>query len=171
MYSISRLAKLFGLSRSTLLYYDNIGVLSPSERSRANYRLYSETDKQRLETIVTLRQTGLSLEEIKKVLAVQADTLSTVLNKRLAALNQEITALRKQQQVIVSLLKLPTTKDTRIMTKKKWVAILRNAGLDDAAMLEWHKAFESMAPEAHQDFLESLGMAADEIYGIREGSK
>lgn len=41
MYHISQLAQQFGLSRSTLLYYDRIGLLSPSARSEAGYRQYS----------------------------------------------------------------------------------------------------------------------------------
>jgi len=39
-YPDSQLAGRFGLSRSTLLYYDSIGLLSPSERTASNYRLY-----------------------------------------------------------------------------------------------------------------------------------
>jgi len=50
------------------------------------------------------------------------------------------------------------------------VAVLRGAGLDDAAMGQWHVAFERMSPEAHQDFLESLGMCAPEIAEIRSWS-
>lgn len=47
MYRIGELAALGGLSRSTLLYYDRIGLLSPSGRSEANYRLYSAEDRER----------------------------------------------------------------------------------------------------------------------------
>ena len=50
MLTISQVASRFGLSRSTLLYYDTIGLLSPSLRSRANYRLYSPADVERKET-------------------------------------------------------------------------------------------------------------------------
>ena len=38
MYSISKLCREFNLSRSTLLYYDTIGLLTASERTRVNYR-------------------------------------------------------------------------------------------------------------------------------------
>jgi len=47
MYRIRELAGLFGLSRSTLLYYDRIGLLSPSARSESGYRLYSAADRER----------------------------------------------------------------------------------------------------------------------------
>ena len=45
--TITRLAKQFKLSRSTLLYYDRIGLLRPSGRSPSNYRLYTGSDRQR----------------------------------------------------------------------------------------------------------------------------
>ena len=43
-YSVSRLGRRYGLSRSTLLYYDRIGLLSASARSAAGYRVYGERD-------------------------------------------------------------------------------------------------------------------------------
>ena len=58
MYRISQLAEQFGLSRSTLLYYDRIGLLSPSARSEAGYRQYSAADRGRLESICSLRRAG-----------------------------------------------------------------------------------------------------------------
>jgi hypothetical protein len=57
-----------------------------------------------------------------------------------------------------------------VLDKQRWVAVLRSAGLDDAAMGQWHVAFERMSPEAHQDFLESLGIDAAEIAEIRSWS-
>ena len=64
MITVGRLAKRFGLSRSTLLYYDSIGLLRPTGRSAKGYRLYSEDDAARLEKICLYRQTGLSLDEV-----------------------------------------------------------------------------------------------------------
>src|SRR5574344_1987818 len=48
MHTIGQIAKRFALSRSTLLYYDTIGLLSPSGRSQANYRLYTDNDVRRM---------------------------------------------------------------------------------------------------------------------------
>ena len=50
----------------TLHHYDEIGLLSPSERSDAGYRLYREAEIARLEQIVSLKQMGFSLTEIKE---------------------------------------------------------------------------------------------------------
>lgn len=171
VYRISQLARLYGLSRSTLLHYDRIGLLRPSQRSRANYRVYSAADRRRLEKICRYRGAGLSLQEIKSVLAAPHHKTVQALENRLEALNREIHALRAQQQVIVDLLKdRSLLAGTRVLDKDQWVAVLRGAGLDDAAMGKWHVAFERMSPEAHQDFLESLGMSASEIAEIRSWS-
>lgn len=168
---ISTLARRFGLSRSTLLYYDRIGLLRPSGRSPANYRIYGAADQRRLAQICTLRRTGMSLGQIAGVLTASDHKIARALKRRLEALNREIQVLRAQQQVIVELLQDKSLlAGTRVMDKRRWVALLRGAGLDDAAMWQWHVAFERMSPEAHQDFLEALGIGADEIAQIRRFS-
>ncbi len=171
VYRITQLSRMFGLSRSTLLYYDRIGLLRPSARSRANYRLYAAADRRRLEKICRFRRTGMPLAAIADVLDASRRKTVRALEQRLEALNREIHALRGQQQTIVNLLAdRSLLAGTRVLDKQRWVAVLRAAGLDDAGMVQWHRAFERMSPEAHQDFLESLGIAPDEIAGIRSWS-
>ncbi len=168
VYRISQLARMHGLSRSTLLHYDRIGLLRPLLRSRANYRVYSVADRRRLEKICRYRSAGLSLKAIKSILTAPRRKTVQALEGRLEALNREIRALRNQQQVIVDLLAdRSLLAGTRLLDKDRWVAVLRSAGLDDDAMAQWHVAFEHMSPEAHQDFLESLGMSRPEIAELR----
>lgn len=172
MYTITKIAKQFGLSRSTLLYYDKIGLLSPSSRSDSGYRLYSEKDRERLQIITQFREAGVPLEKIKEGLTGNKSETSKILRERLDALNCEIGCLRRQQQIIVKLLQdRALRRSTRVLNKKIWVAMLRAAGLDDEGMRVWHAEFENAAPEAHQDFLESLGLPASEIQEIRISSK
>ena len=68
MYTIGQLSRCSGLSRSTLLYYDRKGLLNPTARTEANYRLYNDKDLTRLELILNYRETGISLEQIKQLL-------------------------------------------------------------------------------------------------------
>lgn len=172
MYTISRVGKIFGLSRSTLLYYERKGLLSPALRSGANYRLYADADLKRLEKIKQYRQAGIPLAQIAELLAQTPCQSVDILQQRLSQLNSEIVELRRQQQVIVDLLQTDALiKATRIMTKQRWVELLRATGMDDHQMRLWHKTFEASAPLAHQDFLESLGIDSKEIAVIREWSK
>lgn len=171
MQTISEVGKQFGLSRSTLLYYDRLKLVRPSYRTAAGYRLYSQEDRARLREICRYRQAGLPLSEIRTLLENEKPSrtrLSSALHRRLTELNHEIAALRRQQQVVLSLLpKKGQDHLARAMTKEKWVALLRSQGLSDAEMMQWHAAFERQSPLAHQDFLESLGLPQDEIAGIR----
>nr|WP_275983157.1 MerR family transcriptional regulator [Propionivibrio soli] len=172
VHTIGEIGKRFGISRSTLLYYDSIGLLSPSGRSAGNYRLYTEAEVRRMERINTFRNIGLSLDSIKELLQSDESSPSAILGRRLQSIGQEIGRLRRQQQIILKL--LGTTHEPSlygVMTKERWVKILSAAGLDEDGMQKWHAEFERSAPEAHQDFLESLGIEAREITLIREYSR
>ena len=57
------------------------------------------------------------------------------------------------------------------MTKERWVSLLQATGLNETDMEKWHIEFERIAPEAHQDFLESLGIPDIEIKLIRQRSR
>lgn len=172
MLSISQLARRFGLSRSTLLYYDAIGLLSPRARTAAGYRQYSPQDVARLEQIDLYRKAGLPLARIARVLAGDRGTLAGVLELRLAELNRQMQSLRRQQQLVLALLQERAgRRGARPLDKQRWVAILRATGMTEDDMRRWHVEFEAAAPEAHQDFLESLGLDGEEIDRIRGWSR
>lgn len=173
IYTIGELAKKFAISRSSLLYYDKKGLLSPSSRSTANYRCYNESDYERLEKIMVYRQTGLSLNEILLLLQTGSESHRTdILTEQLSKINDEINALRIQQQVIIQMLgKTEITQGARFMNKQQWVDLLSSIGLSESEMMQWHVEFERRMPEAHQDFLESLNISAEEIKTIRSRSK
>jgi DNA-binding transcriptional MerR regulator len=171
-YTISKIARLFGLSRSTLLYYDRIGLLSPERRTLAGYRLYTEADYQRLQRICHFRQAGLALEDIRTVLALEGKPPEALLERRLQEISNEILALKTKQSLLSSILKnlaadgCPPTVD-----KAMWIEMLRAAGMDDKAMERWHTEFEQRAPQAHQEFLLSLGIPEKEVQQIRYWSR
>ncbi len=169
MYTVGKLSKEFGLSRTALLYYDEIGLLVPSDRSESNYRLYSEEDRKRLANICRFRETGLPLVEIKNILNSSNPEMVQVLETRLDHLNEEISRLRNQQMVIVSILKnRKLLKKTRFMNRESWSQLLEISGLDEHAQHKWHLEFEKMSSEAHRDFLEQLGFSSIEIKNIKK---
>ena len=53
------------------------------------------------------------------------------------------------------------------MNKEKWVLLFNEIGLDEATMIQWHKAFEARFPDGHQSFLEWLNIETSEIRRIR----
>ncbi|MFH0998464.1 MAG: MerR family transcriptional regulator [Pseudomonadota bacterium] len=170
--TIGQLAKQFALSRSTLLYYDSIGLLQPSWRSLANYRRYTQEDCNRLQSICMYRQVGLSMASIREILKSPQSGVREILEKRLLALGKQISGLREQQHVIVRMLADSSLRERiPFMDKEGWVALLRAVGLDDEGMMKWHQEFEKFSPLVHQEFLEGLGISGEEIDLIRQWSQ
>ena len=168
--TIGKFAKKFHLSRSTLLYYDQIGLISPSGRTESGYRIYNEKDVNRMEKICEYRDAGLSLEDIKIIIHSEEAPMHSILEKRFIELGKEIKLLKSQQSVLAALiqtmnLEVPKQKIDRDL----WVELFRHAGIDELSMRKWHQAFEANAPEKHHLFLQSLGFSEKEIMLIRKG--
>ena len=171
MLTVTKLARRCGLSRSTLLYYESIGLLRPAQRSVGNYRCYGEQDAERLRQICFYRDAGLKLEDVRAVLDRPATDATRVLERRLTELNTEIETLRKHQQTILKLLQSRTLRRMKVINKEKWVEIMSAAGLSREQMQRWHHEFEKTAPAEHQEFLEFLHIPADEVQLIRQRSR
>ncbi|MFN7998871.1 MAG: MerR family transcriptional regulator [Bryobacteraceae bacterium] len=171
MWNVTETARRLGLSRGTLLYYESIGLLKPPARSASNYRRYGDRDLQRLELICAYRKAGLTLEDIRTILDRRETDASAVLKRRLIALDHEIETLRAHQRAILNLLKTNTIGRQEMITKEKWVSIMKAAGLTEADMHRWHAEFERAAPEEHQEFLQFLHIPQEEIRTIREASR
>src|SRR5713101_3229938 len=71
-YTIEQVASRTGFTKRTLRYYEEVGLLPPTDRTEGNYRRYSEADIQRLERIKNLRDLlGFSLTDIRKLLEAE----------------------------------------------------------------------------------------------------
>ena len=68
MYRIGEFSRITSLTVKALRYYDEEGILSPSERDKNGYRLYNETDYEKARQIVLLRELDFSIMEIKDCL-------------------------------------------------------------------------------------------------------
>jgi DNA-binding transcriptional MerR regulator len=171
MLTVTKLARRCGLSRSTLLYYESVGLMRPPVRSMGNYRCYSETDLARLQQICVYRDAGLKLEDIRALLGGPQSDAAAVLKRRLAELNVEIETLRTHQRSILALLQNRALRRTKVITKDKWVEIMHASGFTEDQMHRWHQQFEHSAPGEHQEFLEFLHIPTEEIKKIREWSR
>jgi MerR family transcriptional regulator, thiopeptide resistance regulator len=172
MLRVSEIAKRSGLSRTTILYYESCGLLKPALRSSAQYRLYGDRELRVLDQIRLYRSVGMSVKDIRQLLASPENEAAALLKRRLRELEEEIGQLRRHQAAILRLLRskniLRRTKD---MTKEKWVSIMKSAGFSEDDMHRWHREFERAAPEDHQEFLKYLHIPEPEIRSIRDWSK
>jgi MerR family transcriptional regulator, thiopeptide resistance regulator len=66
-YAVGRVAALSGVTIRTLHHYDEIGLLSPGGRSAAGYRIYEDSDLERLQQILFYRELGFTLDEISTI--------------------------------------------------------------------------------------------------------
>jgi MerR family transcriptional regulator, thiopeptide resistance regulator len=170
--TISALAERCGLSRSTLLYYESLGLLRRPPRTAGNYRAYSEQDAARVQQIGLYRKVGLSLAAVREVLERTGGGAAAVLERRMIDIDAEIQTLRGHQRDILRLLQRSRSfRRVEAMTKDKWVTIMRAAGFSEADMTRWHTEFERSAPAEHQEFLEFLQIKPGEIKTIREWSR
>ena len=97
-YTINKLAKLAGISTRTLRYYDELGLLSPARVSSNGYRIYGQKEIDRLQQILFYRELGVSLEEIRNILASKDFDGLTALESHLSAL----LARREQLDLLVA---------------------------------------------------------------------
>ena len=108
-YSIDQVAAQTGLTKRTLRYYEEVGLLPPTDRTEGNYRRYSDEDIQRLEHIKKLRDLlGFSLADIRAMLEVddergllkEANRHETDAAAKIARIDRADELIRRQLQLI-----------------------------------------------------------------------
>lgn len=88
-YSIDRLARLSGVTSRTLRHYDQIGLLKPSRKNPAGYRIYGPAELDRLQQILFYRELGLELKAIQALLDQPGFDKNAALHQHLRRLLEE----------------------------------------------------------------------------------
>jgi MerR family transcriptional regulator, thiopeptide resistance regulator len=111
MWKIGELARRTGLTVRTLHHYDDIGLLSPADRSEGGHRVYGEADVRRLYRIVSLRSLGLPLEAIGPALDEDGFDARAAVEDHLARLEAQMEQQRLLQDRLHRLLERLETED------------------------------------------------------------
>jgi DNA-binding transcriptional MerR regulator len=111
MWKIGELARRTGLTVRTLHHYDEIGLLSPAERSGGGHRVYGDADVRRLYRIVSLRSLGFPLEAIGAALDHDGFDARAAVEDHLARLEAQMEQERKLQRSLRRLLERLGTDD------------------------------------------------------------
>ncbi|MFE1207171.1 MerR family transcriptional regulator [Streptomyces sp. NPDC058762] len=98
-YSVGQVSTFAGVTVRTLHHYDKAGLLSPSDRSPAGYRLYNEADLVRLQQILFYRELGFPLDEIAAIFKDPQVNPLEWLRARQRELNEEIARLQRLAEV------------------------------------------------------------------------
>jgi len=83
-FTVGELSRLTGLTVRALHHYDEIGLVRPSQRTAAGYRLYDETDALRLQQVMVLRELGVPLDQIGAAIDAAADRAALLREHRAA---------------------------------------------------------------------------------------
>jgi MerR family transcriptional regulator, thiopeptide resistance regulator len=103
---VGEVAEATGLTIRTLHHYDEIGLLVPSERSGAGYRLYSDGDVRRLYRILALRGMGFALHEIAETLTREGEDPRPVLRRHLERIDEQMRLAERLRSRLARILDL-----------------------------------------------------------------
>jgi DNA-binding transcriptional MerR regulator len=92
-YTVQKLGQLAGVSTRTLRYYDQIGLLEPSRVNSNGYRIYGQSEVNRLQQILFYKELGVSLDTIKEILS------SSTFDAEAALREHRLKLIEKRQQI------------------------------------------------------------------------
>lgn len=115
--TIGQLSRNTGLSVRTIRYWSDAGVLPPATRSSGGYRLYDAAAVARLELVCTLRELGLGLEEVRRVMAGET-TVVEAATTHVAALDAQIRSLKVTRAVLSTVARRGSTAEEMTLMNK-----------------------------------------------------
>ncbi len=148
-YSIEQVSTRTGLTKRTLRYYEEVGLLAPTDRTEGNYRRYSEDDLQRIDRIKELRDLlGFSLTDIRQLLStederdqikvayqqetdangkiVQLDRSDDLIRTQLNLIEQKISGLEQMQATLLAKLQHHAEKRKQLLTDTQLLTDIEN---------------------------------------------
>jgi DNA-binding transcriptional MerR regulator len=144
MYRVSDFAEKAGVTVRTLHHYDRLGLLKPSGRSEAGYRLYGERDFARLQQIVTLKFIGLPLRQIKDLLdRSDLDLADTLRLQRRMLLEKRLQVDAAIQAIEEAERSLKSSRAPDLAALKKIIEVMERQNA-----MEWTKKYYSEEAQA-----------------------
>ncbi len=117
LFTIGRLSRRTGLAVRTIRYWSDIGAVPPAGRSGSGHRLYDTACVARLELVATLRELGVGLADVRRVLEHKT-TVAEVAAVHVEALDAQLAALRLRRAVLATMAKRqPGIEEMTLMNK------------------------------------------------------
>jgi len=174
--SIGELARRAGLPVRTIRFWSDAGVLPPAARTGGGRRVYDAACVARLELVVTLRELGLGLPDVRRVLDGQV-SVAEVAAVHLEALDAQIRALRLHRAVLAVVVKRAADKEEMtLMNKLARMSVAERrqmiddflaevfVGIDAARAPRWGAAWnlpDDPSPEQVDAWVELAEMVSD----------
>ncbi|MEU3821997.1 MerR family transcriptional regulator [Streptomyces sp. NPDC030392] len=149
LFTIGELARRTGLPVRTIRFWSDSGVLAPAGRSAGGYRLYDEAAAARLDLVRTLRELGLDLDAVRRVLRGQT-TVRDVATTHLRAVEAEIRTLQVRRAVLRRVARQgSTTKEMRLMHELARMTAEERQRILDEYVRETFEGTGTDGPGAH----------------------
>jgi DNA-binding transcriptional MerR regulator len=184
LYGIGELARLSGLAVRTIRFYSDSGLLPPTERTHAGYRMYDIHALTRLKFVRTLRELGVDLPTVHRVLA-QELSIPELAAEHAEALDVQIRTLRLRRSVLRAVAKrgsspkeLEMVHELARMTEEERQAILDDfwaevdAGLPVTESAAWMRKVradlpDDPTPEQVEAWIEFVELVRDPAFRAR----
>ncbi|WP_426343620.1 MerR family transcriptional regulator [Pseudoduganella sp. R-32] len=160
MLKVGELARRCGLTVRTLHHYDSIGLLKPSGRSDAGYRLYNRDDVARLHQVQALRRFGMALADIGHFLAKPGSSLPDLISRQIDSLDRQIAEAAKLREQLTALRgQLLAGEEPELAT---WLTTLEQMTVYDKYFTKEELAQlpiynDPAAPEEWSELIEAVG--------------
>lgn len=129
LFQVVEIAQKIGLTIRTLHHYEEIGLLVPTARTDAGYRLYNVQCLERLTQIQMLRQVGVKLKDIGEILDGQSGDMAQMLQERICSLSEQIKQAEKLRYRLEQLQLQMRTGN--VLTQADWFSILEMMSMYD----------------------------------------
>ena len=128
-YTVQRLGSLAGVSTRTLRYYDVIDLLKPARINSSGYRIYGQSEVDRLQQILFYRELGVSLENIKELMTASTFDGEQALREH----REKLLDKRQQLDLLIANLDktLAQTEGRMTMTNKERFEGFKQKLIDD----------------------------------------
>ncbi|MCP9990742.1 MULTISPECIES: helix-turn-helix domain-containing protein [Streptomyces] len=145
--TIGELARATGLSVRTIRYWSDEGALPPATRSAGGYRLYDAGSFARLELVRTLRELGLGLTDVRRVLTGET-TVAQVAAAHVAALDARIRSLKVTRAVLSTVARRGSTaEETTLMNRLARLSAAERARILDDFTTEIFQGLDTADPD------------------------
>ena len=163
--SISEVARLARISRTALIHYDHIGLVTPVSRGENNYRYYSHTQITLTNLISTMQSLGISLKEIAEIKDIRTpERILELLSHQDELIGDEIKRLERSKKLVDTLrrmLKMGLAADENIVEarREEEEEIFMGPRIDysggytvEEATLDFYKFCESQNPDMDMNY-------------------
>jgi len=127
---IGGVARELGVNPKTIRYYEEIGLIPPAQRTETGYRIYSQSDMDRIAFILRARELDFSLDDIGEILALREKGeapclyVTELVAKQLAIIDAKIAALNQLRQELGDIQRQAQTIPLDVIADKECVCHL-----------------------------------------------